>query len=84
MSKFYFIYVFWVKRVARKMQKDNKVVRKMSDVTKNTLNKIRKMLGDVGNAKINWTMERKCWVSQKNVQGCQENVISNQIIIIII
>jgi hypothetical protein len=56
MSKFYFIYVSWVKMVARKMPEDDKVVRKMSNVTNNTLDKIRKMLGDVGNAKINWTM----------------------------
>jgi hypothetical protein len=51
MSKFYFIYLFWVKRVARLMPKANKFVRKMSNDTKITLKKMKKMLGDVGNAK---------------------------------
>ncbi len=35
------------------MPKDEKVVRKMPDDIKNTLDKIFKMLGDVGNAKKN-------------------------------
>jgi hypothetical protein len=58
------ILFYWVKRVARKMPKDDALVRKMSNDTKNTLDKIRKVLGDVGNAK-------------KNVEGCQEKVTSN-------
>jgi exonuclease VII large subunit len=47
-----------VKRVARKMPKDNKVVRKMLDDTKNTLDKIRKML--------------RCGECQKNIGQCKK------------
>jgi hypothetical protein len=60
MSKLNFIYLFWVKRVARKLPKDNKVARKMSNDTKNTLDKIRKML--------------RCGECQKNIGQCKKNV----------
>lgn len=78
MSKFYFIYLFWVKRVARKMPKDNDVVRKMLDDTKNTLNKIRKMLRCGECQKNIGQCKKNVGQTKKKFEGCQEKVIQTK------
>jgi hypothetical protein len=46
----FYLFISGERGCAKKMPKDGKVVKKMWDDTKNTLNNIRKMLGNVGNA----------------------------------
>ncbi len=65
MSKFYFIYLFWVKKVVKKMPKYNMVVRKMLGIVGNatkTLDNVKKMLGKPKTLK---TAKKRSFQTQK-------------------